>query len=119
MGEKVGLGLMFVLTGMLIVGISIPLLRRRVKPNALYGLRVPATLADEWVWYEANARSARDLIGVGIAQIGLALVLLLVPGFSADAYALINASALVVGVLIAAVIGWRRANHLAEQRRTH
>jgi uncharacterized membrane protein len=35
---------------------------RRVRPNRWYGLRIRATLADEHVWYEANAATGRDLI---------------------------------------------------------
>jgi len=39
-----------------------PLASRRVRPNRWYGLRIRATLADEHVWYEANAATGRDLI---------------------------------------------------------
>jgi hypothetical protein len=35
--------------GILLIAISVPLVRRRLPPNAGYGLRVPATFADEWV----------------------------------------------------------------------
>ena len=39
----------------LFVLLSIPLVLRKVKPNVLYGFRTRATLADETLWYEANA----------------------------------------------------------------
>ena len=52
------LAVVFALTGLLLAGLAVPLMRRRVPPNGLYGLRVAATFADEEVWYEANARSA-------------------------------------------------------------
>ena len=48
--------LLFAGLSVLLVLVSLPLLFRRIPPNAFYGLRVPATYADEWVWYEANAR---------------------------------------------------------------
>ena len=35
-------------TGLVFVAIAIPLIRRRIPPNRLYGLRVPATFVDEW-----------------------------------------------------------------------
>jgi uncharacterized membrane protein len=108
---------LFTAVGVLLLGLSIPLVRRRVKPNALYGLRVPATFADEWVWYEANARSGRDLMVLGVVQIALALLLALVPGITEDEYGVTNAALIGVGALLCGVIGWRRANRLLEQRR--
>jgi uncharacterized membrane protein len=65
--------------GLLFIGISAPLALRRVPPNGWYGLRVPSTFADEWVWYEANAMSGRDLIVVGVMLVlaGLGLPCLL------------------------------------------
>ena len=55
--EAVALGFMlfFVATGLLLAGLSIPLIRRRVKPNRFYGFRTPQTLSDERIWYDANA----------------------------------------------------------------
>lgn len=49
----------FVGVGLLLVALGTPLVRRRIRPNWVYGVRVPATLADEWVWYEANAKSGK------------------------------------------------------------
>ena len=111
------LALLFVGTGVLLMVISVPLMRRRIAPNSLYGLRVPATFADEWVWYEANARSARDLFLMGLIQIVLAVGLLGIPGVSEQVYALVNAVFISVGAIVAAVVGWRRANRLLDRRR--
>ena len=68
--------LMIVFSSMalLLMGLSLPLMFRRVKPNYFYGLRVPATFADEFVWYEANARSGRDLFTLGLVELVFALV---------------------------------------------
>jgi len=60
---------------LVMISIAIPLLLRRVPPNALYGLRVPATFADEWVWYEANARSGRDLLALGAVLMALTIAI--------------------------------------------
>ena len=43
--------------GLVFIALAIPLLRRKVGPNHLYGLRVKETLENEDVWYEANARN--------------------------------------------------------------
>jgi len=72
-------------TGLLIAALSIPIMLRKIPPNLWYGLRTVETLRDENVWYEANARSGRGgvILGMGIALLALlglppeAMVLLL------------------------------------------
>lgn len=39
--------------------IAIPLARRKVPPNPVYGYRTRATLASESLWYDANAYFGR------------------------------------------------------------
>jgi uncharacterized membrane protein len=82
----------FVLAGALMCVLAVPLMRRRIKPNGLYGLRVPATFADEWVWYEANARSGRELFALGFCEIILALVPMIDPTFPLQMYVVGNAA---------------------------
>lgn len=112
----VTLFVVFAATGLLMIGLAIPLLRRRVAPNALYGLRVPATFASEWVWYEANARSARDLAIFGAGGIVLAAVLLL-GDLDIETYTWINVAYMLAGALSCGYVGWRRANRLLAQER--
>lgn len=108
----------FSAVGALFVGLGLPLMRRRVPPNALYGLRVPATFADEWVWYEANAHAGRDLLVLGLSEIILAVVLAATPGVSMEKFALANVFYLFFGTLVFAGIGWRRANRLLRERKS-
>lgn len=110
------IAVVFVATCAILIGFSVPLIRRRVKPNWWYGVRVRATFADEWVWYEANAASGRDLLAVGALIVVLALVLPLA-GLSEDAYSLTLCAVAVVGTLVAAVVGIVRANRLLAERR--
>lgn len=65
----------FAAVGLLLVWMARPLIRRQVGPNGFFGLRVTATLADPVVWYEANARCARDLQVLGILLVGGAILL--------------------------------------------
>jgi len=88
---------MFIVVGLIQIGAAIPLLLRRVPPNHLYGLRVSETLSEEAVWYEANARSARDLLGVGVGTIVLAVVLKVLSWGRGDHYALVVCGLLVAG----------------------
>jgi len=39
----------FTLSGIIMILVAIPLIQRRIPPNQLYGLRVRATYADNWV----------------------------------------------------------------------
>src|SRR5437762_10406185 len=107
----------FTFSGAVMCVLAVPLMRRRIKPNGLYGLRVPATFADEWVWYEANARSGRDLLLLGIAAVAMALLLPFVPDVSFITYALVNAALLAIGTIGFAIAGWLRANRLLKLRR--
>lgn len=103
-------GALFVFSGALMVGLGVPLMQRRVRPNGLYGVRVSATLKDERVWYEANAASGRDLVWLGIALILAALILPLF--LKPEVYALTWAALSVVGTLGMCIRGVRRANQL-------
>jgi len=101
--------------GVLFVVIAIPLIRRRIPPNGLYGLRVPATFADEWVWYEANARSGRDLLVLGILLAALAIVL---PNLGIGVAAYIAWGVVAgAGAIAMGIVGWWRANRLLQEKR--
>jgi uncharacterized membrane protein len=102
--------------GLLIVALAVPLIRRRVPPNGLYGLRVPATFADEWVWYEANARSGRDLLWLGMLLTLLAVTLPAL-GLGTATY-LVWSVVAGAGAIIFAAVGWRRANRLRDERQS-
>lgn len=52
--------------GLLMAGISVPFIKRKVPPNALAGFRTPKTMSDPAIWYEANAIMGRDLLATGI-----------------------------------------------------
>jgi len=103
--------------GALSVVVGVPLAGRRVPRNRWYGLRIPATLADEHVWYEANAVTGRDLIVVGIVLLLAAFWLPRVGLGSSPAYALVWGGILAGGSLLATLRGWRLANRLLRERR--
>ncbi|HET9328871.1 MAG TPA: SdpI family protein [Candidatus Eisenbacteria bacterium] len=108
--------MVFVAFGALMVALAIPLILRRVRPNAIYGLRVPATFADEEVWYEANAWCGRDMVVLGSALVILPLVIAFLP-ISETAFAVFGVALGLVGPIVMAVVGWRRANRLLREKR--
>ena len=56
---------LFALVGLLFVGLSIPLIQKRVPPNRYYGFRTARTLSDPKIWYEVNHLSGNDLFVAG------------------------------------------------------
>jgi uncharacterized membrane protein len=111
----------FAAIGVILIVLAVPLMRRRVKPNDRYGLRLAATFADQWVWYEANACSGRDLFVLGVAVISVAILPpLLIPltlGISGLCYIVANVVVLGVGIIVVAAIGCSRAERLLRARR--
>src|SRR5579884_1479506 len=65
----------YVLLVFLFMGISMPLIRRQVKPNLWYGFRTRKTLSDERIWYAANEFSGRLLFVAGLLIAFTALLL--------------------------------------------
>lgn len=101
---------------LMMAALGIPMILRRVPPNPVYGLRVPATYADEAVWYEANAHSGRDLILLSVLLSVFALVLPRLP-MSRETGVVSWCLVAAVGVIVLAMVGWRRANRLLRERR--
>ena len=79
---------LFVGSGLGLIALSIPLIRRRVKPNYWYGFRTRRTLNDPAIWYEVNAYAGKRLLICGIITIVAALILYFIPGLTVDGYAL-------------------------------
>jgi uncharacterized membrane protein len=59
----------------LIIAFAIPLWMRRVPPNRFYGVRTRATLADQALWYDVNARCGQDLLISGVLFLAGILVI--------------------------------------------
>jgi hypothetical protein len=74
----------FICSGLLITGLSIPMILRKLKPNGWYGFRTPKTLSDEKIWYPANVYSGKILLAVGIIWTLAPVVLRLIPGIGQD-----------------------------------
>jgi uncharacterized membrane protein len=109
---------MFVGIGLLLLVLGVPLAQRRVRPNSWYGLRLPATFADETVWYDANAVAGRDMIALGAAFTSFTLVIALLPGVTDVTYP-ITCGLVLVGATAVLTVRWiRLANRLLGERRT-
>ncbi len=78
---------LYVIAGLLLVSLSLPLMLRKVPPNGLYGFRVKATLEDPELWYDVNAYAARGLLICGVVIVTSAILLAQL-NLGVDAYAL-------------------------------
>lgn len=108
-----------VLAALVTGGLGVPLIQRKVPPNAMYGLRTQATRQSESVWYEANARTGRHLICLAI----IVLVVVAVGAFTVKDGGLVALAAsviAVIGALTFTFMDTRYANRLleAEQQRS-
>jgi hypothetical protein len=94
---------LYIVTGLLLVGLSLPLIYRKVPPNYWYGFRVRATLENEEVWYPANEYAGKRLFWVGIGTVVSALALFPLPIPNVGVYASIAGGIVVVGLVVTLV----------------
>ena len=97
----------FPLIGLASLLIGWPLAQRRVPPNRWYGVRLPATLSNPTLWYEANAVCGEDLVRLGLVLLVVALGLSLVRGLPELGYVAICMAVFLVGSIRATVRGIR------------
>ena len=103
---------MYIPMGVLFVAIGVPLMRRKIAPNSLYGFRVRRTLEDPEVWYDANEFTGRCLIWLGIGLILSSLALYFVPDISPVAYVTACGVILLVGVAVSVLLSFRHLNRI-------
>ena len=96
---RVLLLVIFLVSGGLLVGLSVPLMRGWVGPNAIYGFRVRRTLENREIWFAANRYAARWMAGAGVALIATAVGLYITArGMSVAMYA-VTCGAVLLGVV--------------------
>ncbi len=98
----------------LLIGLSIPLIRRMVPPNHWYGFRVPQTLRDPFVWYEANAYSGKCMLGAAVAMLVGAVVLYAVPTLDGPGYATACAVVALGAIAVAVILSVRFLGRIAK-----
>ncbi|MCS6842812.1 MAG: SdpI family protein [Caldilineales bacterium] len=103
----------YVVAGLGLVLLALPLIKRKAKPNVLYGFRVPQTLNNPALWYEVNAYFGRWLLASGAATV-LAAVALYPAKLSVDAYAWAVLVAFAVVFVPGLVLSWRHMNRWAK-----
>jgi uncharacterized membrane protein len=80
--------LLFLISGILMVALAIPMALGWIKPNPWYGVRVRSTLDDPRLWYAANRVAGRWLTLAGVVFLIAAVGLRWIPGITVDMYAI-------------------------------
>ena len=96
--------------GPVLVLVSIPLMLRWVPPNRVYGFRIPATLRNKSVWYDANALGGRHFFLLGLLLVGLEFA---VPASIRTQTLRLTA---IAGLALIIVVDWRTANRWERER---
>ena len=65
--------------GLLIIGLSIPLILKKIKPNYFYGFRIPKAFASEENWYKINKYGGNLMLVWGIVISSCSLTVLIIP----------------------------------------
>src|SRR5215469_11199091 len=68
-----------VIVGFLVIALSVPLVKRKVKMNPWYGVRIPEAFKSEERWFEINQYGGRLTVWWGISIMIVASVGLLLP----------------------------------------
>jgi hypothetical protein len=98
----------------LLILVAVPLALRKIPPNAAYGFRMRATMANDKIWYAANAHFGRGLILSAICGAVLAYLLHLFQPLSPDAFLPVSVILLVAPSLIAALATSRYVRSLED-----
>ncbi len=78
---------LYIIAGLFMVAISLPLALQKVGPNSYYGFRVPKTLSDTRIWYLANSYAGFRLMAAGLVIAIGAPILYCIPGLTMVSYA--------------------------------
>ena len=99
---------LFLLSGLLMVLVALPLVAGQVPRNYLYGFRTGKTLSSDPLWYAANRYAGRQLFWGGLTTaVGSLLVLPFAARLSLDGTALIGLAVTLMPLGIAVVRSFR------------
>jgi hypothetical protein len=100
---------------LLLIALAVPMIRGKVKPNGLYGFRIPLTLDNPQIWYPANRYAGWLLLAWALISLVATLGLPFLPGMDLDRYAVWLLVFDLVGLAVVFLLSWRYARRLAQQ----
>jgi hypothetical protein len=107
------------LWGLLLAGLSIPLIVGLVPPNRFYGFRTAKTLSDAGIWYAVNRVAGWDTLAAGVTIVLASLAIAMWgSNWSADTRTFVNV-VVVLGAIAFALIHPFLALARLEDARSH
>jgi SdpI/YfhL protein family len=105
------LKILFVASGLLLTGLSIPMILGKVPPNGLYGFRVKKTMENPEIWYVVNTYSGKWLLLTSLLLVLAAIGFSFVPNISLDmySYAVLGVWAVAFVIALAASVRYLRS----------
>jgi uncharacterized membrane protein len=79
---------LYAVGGLLLAGLSVPLILQKVPPNSFYGLRVPSADENPQLWYQVNTFAGRRFMLAGLGTSVGAVILYFVAAADVNYYAL-------------------------------
>ena len=104
----------FIGTGILFIGLSIPLIKRKIPPNDAYGFRAQAAFSSKSVWYEINEYSARLMRSVGVVIL-TAVPVLLILEIDETPFTMIMIGIILIGTIVMIVRSFIHLRRLTKQ----
>lgn len=108
--------ILFFITGLLFSGLAIPLMRRKVKMNSWYGIRVPQAMISEPIWFEVNAIMGRYLFAFGLFTTVLSLQFILHPLEYEYQMVYLLLGLLILGTILFVKLSFNTANKVSQRK---
>lgn len=77
--DNITIGLTNIFAGLLIIILCIPLVKRKIKMNRWYGMRIPKSFKSEENWYKINEYGGRIFIYWSIPIVLIGIISLFLP----------------------------------------
>ena len=99
--------ILFLLSGLIIFGLSLPLIYRRIPPNRFYGFRVKASFLSREHWYAINAYAGQLLARWSSLPIAAGLAGLFLPESYFTLYSIVATGLLAMSAFIPTLLTLR------------
>ena len=97
----------FVATGLLFIGLAIPMIWQKIPPNPIYGFRVAKTMNNPDVWYPANEYMGWGILWSGVLIVLVSLILFFIPGIKSTVYQIASVSTMLISVIVSLILSFR------------
>lgn len=102
----------FIVSGLVLAAVCVPLILGLIPPNAFYGFRVRKTIENPEIWYPVNKYGGKRMFLASLLLVAAAIGYRYIPDLSVDVYSFAVLITWVVVFAIAIVSSFRYMNTL-------